>query len=691
MGIQEKSSDFHNKISQIVGSANFSVDVEKHFSISGGRKYTIIVTIDADPSKKSEIVKFEKLSKKCAAVVICRLSGINTDQTEKINQSWKEMSTVKFSDLNVFHGLKKIGSAVTTCFSKTIYPDSESNVKPPPLPVPVPVPTALRAAPTAAVGAAPAAPAPAVSAAPAPAPAAAVRAAPATIELSEVEIARNRTLLGVSIANNLSKFPTRLNIADFGVEKDKLPKWEKKDFGNETFSVHLKALGHEFSQRGDFTIAGKKEPFEGYQAVYSTALNCDALITHLESCPSYIHPEDKEKLTKMQSRAVEVAQVECHADLSRHDDLKKEYDIPDKTVIINAEIEKIVDDLKKGQPVSIPTGRHGHSINIVLHDDLLIITDKAEPKKGGRRNESEQIVYQMDKPFHKMEPSKLNEFLSNLMDPELSKDEEKAIARHGYFHKPEGMQKELNLTLLTSIPKKRQKAGNCSYTNNKAAVQSAAFAMEYKRQSERVPRDEAITLAKAYSQKVFKGVETGYRTKLYTEYVGKEGSILKKEIDMTPKEYYKTLGSLNLKMSELSSDHSAVKYDKYGTEAYSGTGAKESVQKMREAAEDHAKNSKIPLTECIIQATQEEVYDGLWLHKEGSFVLFSDDPNSKDCQLGYYTRTGDDWKFETVTLVKQGDSFEFDGVSFKTLGDLKTKHPGLSATLGLPCSLERPD
>lgn len=443
---------------------------------------------------------------------------------------------------------------------------------------------------------------------------------------------------------------------------------EQKEVANDIASLQFSWVGHVFGLKGKFQIGGKEENFEGNYPILSASWIADANIRYLES-NSLIPKEDKDLLKEMSLSSVEYACV-CGESSEKID----------KTA------QKIVDDIDKGKPVSIPTGWAGHTVNVTIYKDMLIYTNRGE---RGSRN-ADQVIYKINGKIDKNAIIKLID--SSQLDKKNNPD------KFEYFEN-KGLINDFNLTPIAVIDKVNQKVGNCTFANTKGGLQAAAFAMEYKRNEARnLSPAQCYIAARKYSQKIFKGAEMVDRLQRFKEFTDLEQWIYEGKTDLTLQQYNQTLAELTGKFSKqiseekkqrLGDSNVEQRFDQYLGSFYEKTGAKEASMELRRLASDAV--SKIQLSEMKMESSWDNVCNELSDKITGTFVFYLDSNDGK-YYLAYNTENKLDQSDVPVINCygpfnpAENGSFLLGNKEYHTIGDLKND-PAINQVLNLPTSV----
>lgn len=439
----------------------------------------------------------------------------------------------------------------------------------------------------------------------------------------------------------------------------------QKEFMNELMQWHMTKLCSIFSFNSLYN--GNVAAFPGVYGYITTSWIADANISYLESedAKTLVHSDDREKLIKMSLDAVEYALAPHFEGNAAEDEA------------IEKLVDRILADLKAGQPVSISTGWHKHEVNITIHEDILTYINKGLTETP----EATQTVYIMkDGGLPKLRDY-LDCFLYGMM-----RQEDTQQAQINRIEKE--MTGALGLTEITKLTKVNQKSGNCSYANNKSGIQAAALAMEFKRQQEQYPEKsekEQIHSAKVYAQKIFKNIEMRDRVKNFEEFLSLEPLIINKATDLPPEMYYSLLSSLTDKMATTISTEKAnrlsipefagsQKFEQYSGAPYRETSVSQIVKGVRETAAEAIANSQLPLSVCVLRVSEDEMLQTLSRRVEGSFAFILEG-KSNEYYVFINQADGEVPVKKGPFLPEQDGSFTFideesNSVNLQTLSDL---------------------
>lgn len=470
---------------------------------------------------------------------------------------------------------------------------------------------------------------------------------------------------------------------------------KKKEAQNALLSFQLKWLAYDFSIPGfaylynspgdipDVTL-GDCMPW------IATSLIADANLHYLttDAAKSYIPPADQEAFKQMSLKAMDNATILMCTPQN-----------------LGSRADQILKDIRAGEAVSLSTGWSDHTVNVTICNDLLIVTNKGEEAKDG---DVDQTVYEIgnldDEALKNTIKRLLNNF--NMIDPPLLRMKTRQV---NFINNQ--MIADLGLRVVCKIPKTAQKASNCTYANNKAAIQSTAFTLAFQRAKIEQPNaseGEHIIVAQRYAQRVIKGVEMTDRERRLQEFIDLEPLVIKGEVDLKPAEFYRLLSILTGKFSQEVSEQKAKKiaraepqptpsnvigassnnpnpaqkYGRYRGGFYEGTGASEAAVGIFDKSSQAIRKSKLSVKDCAIVSTETRAKAVLANKVEGTFVLYRDSEDSSEIHLVYNTRDPD-----SQEMIQKNTKHEI--IDNKKLGDLVTELTIRSEPLplSLPCCL----
>lgn len=460
----------------------------------------------------------------------------------------------------------------------------------------------------------------------------------------------------------------------------------KRAYNNDLMNWHMTQLALVFSIDKIYNIANRSsEEFSGNQAYISVSWIANANLNYFMSddAKTLLKADDREKLIEMSLSAVDY----CFASECNDEGNEKITD-------------RILDDLKNDKPVTISTGWHKHQVNITIYEDILVYINK-----GNHENpDVAQKIYRMGKDFKSIDSNKLldemtpREVIWHLTNYDLYTEKSKK-GQIDFIEKE--MHAELDLKELTDMPKVPQKMGNCTYANDKAGVQGAAFALEYKRieGDATLTPEKKIESAKNYANIIFKNIEMQDRVDTFKTLLSLEPLVVNKEVDLPPEIYYSLISAITDKLSRVIDTEKGSKnntpeiagaqnYEQYKTGLYRHTAAARTVDQFREVAEKGIAQSNLPLAACGVFTTSKSISSTLAKSVIGSFVF------SKENCTEFYLYTNQQkgeapLKLGPFSLQEDGSltykNEKNEAVNYKTLSDLMSDFKKPEVCLLLPC------
>lgn len=134
------------------------------------------------------------------------------------------------------------------------------------------------------------------------------------------------------------------------------------------------------------------------------------------------------------------------------------------------DLDKILDDIKAGKTVPIPTGWSEHGTSIAISGDKLVYSNRGQAFKEWK---SGIQIYTINNP-----QAIDREFLIKLIDEEGPDQVKERMDFLENKNSKTGMHQLLKLHPLYFIPKKDQKVGNCAWASAKCGLQAHLFLHE---------------------------------------------------------------------------------------------------------------------------------------------------------------------------------------------------------------------
>lgn len=225
---------------------------------------------------------------------------------------------------------------------------------------------------------------------------------------------------------------------------------------NKLAQFQVKVLGLEFGIGGEFEIKNKKSnsfikwidhkifgstrtvPIDGYERAKSHAKVANSVENF-----SLAHPKLTEEIGRDDVEKV----IEA---LNK----SAKYTIASKT--IDTQAKEILEDIRKGNPVTIPTGWAGHAVEVTIYKGLLCYTDRG----GGV--DPKLRVYQLD----------TNNIDKAFIKKLLSKDTLITKERSNWFESKNGMIKDLGAIEFGRFQADSQEIGNCTMVSAQSGAEA---------------------------------------------------------------------------------------------------------------------------------------------------------------------------------------------------------------------------
>lgn len=241
---------------------------------------------------------------------------------------------------------------------------------------------------------------------------------------------------------------------------------------NKMLELELKLIGHEFDVGGEiriknkrsnsflkfieqkiFGIDSRKVKLEGFDRIKAHGKVADSMESFL--CAKR---GGKENLSEKEKMLLEALHKSVRYDES------------------TLKAREILNDIKSGKPVTIPTGWQGHAVEVTIYNGLLCYSNRGDHGEG----------FQPGLHVYQINPDQIDlKFIKKLLVTSsytpniytIFHRKKEAKDRLKWFE--HGMIKELGAVHLTTISKPPQRVGNCSFASAKCGAEALELLLNF--------------------------------------------------------------------------------------------------------------------------------------------------------------------------------------------------------------------